>query len=98
VSAPLTARIPALPGVLSRREVADTARSIARAQEPDGAVPWSPGQGTDVWNHVEAAMALLVGGEQAAAHRAYDWCLASQRDDGSWPMRTVTGVVTDHGA
>ncbi len=40
-------------------------------------------------------MALLVGGQDAAAHRAYDWCLATQREDGSWPMRTRGGVVID---
>ena len=60
-------------------------------QEPDGAIPWTTGGHTDTWNHVEAAMALLVGGEPEAAHRAYDWCLATQRADGSWPMKVVGG-------
>jgi hypothetical protein len=91
----MSSRIPSLGGVLSRRQVADTAASIARTQEPDGAIPWTPGQHTDVWNHVEAAMALLVGGEVGAAERAYEWCLATQREDGSWPMRIVAGVVDD---
>jgi hypothetical protein len=91
-------RIPALQGVLSSSDVAATARSIAAVQEPDGAVPWTAGGHTDVWNHVEAAMALLVGGEPVAAGRAYDWCLATQREDGSWPMRTVAGVVEDPSA
>lgn len=87
--------VPELPGLLTRSDVRATAASIARTQEPDGAVPWSPGARTDVWNHVEAAMAMLVGGEVQAAHRAYDWCLATQRPDGSWPMRTLAGVVDD---
>jgi hypothetical protein len=91
----VNADIPALPGVLTRHDVAATAAAIARMQEPDGAVPWTTGEHTDVWNHVEAAMALLLGGEVDAAHRAYDWCLATQRDDGSWPMKTVAGVVDD---
>ena len=43
-------------------------------------------------------MALLVGGEVDAAHRAYDWCLATQRPDGSWPMRFVGGRVEDAAA
>ncbi|MEP7089868.1 MAG: prenyltransferase [Nocardioidaceae bacterium] len=91
----MTSAVPSLPGILSSHEVAETAGSIARTQEPDGAIPWSPGAQTDVWNHVEAAMALLVGGEVDAAHRAYDWCLAVQREDGSWPMRIASGQVAD---
>ena len=94
----MRAQIPALAGVLSRCDVADTASSIALAQEPDGAVPWTAGGHTDVWNHVEAAMALLVGGEVEAAHDAYEWCLATQRADGSWPMRVTAGVVDDPSA
>lgn len=86
---------PALDGILTAHEVAATAASIAAMQEPDGAVPWTVGEHTDVWNHVEAAMALLVGGEVDAAHRAYDWCLATQREDGSWPMKLVGGTVED---
>ncbi len=64
-------------------------------QEPDGAVPWSVGEHTDVWNHVEAAMALLVGGQVEAAERAYEWCRRTQRFDGSWPMKLVAGEVED---
>jgi hypothetical protein len=40
-------------------------------------------------------MGLLVAGQVEAAHRAYDWCLATQREDGSWPMKVVAGVVDD---
>jgi len=87
--------IPAVEGVLTEAEVARTAASIAAVQEPSGAVPWAPGQHTDVWNHVEAAMALLVGGEVIAAERAYDWCLTTQRADGSWPMKVVGNAVED---
>ena len=89
--------LPSLAGVLDVHEVAATAASIARMQEPDGAVPWTTGAHTDTWNHVEAAMGLLLGGETDAAHRAYDWCLATQRADGSWPMKVVRGVVDDPG-
>ena len=91
----MSAEIPALPGLLDRHAVAATAASIARVQEPDGALPWVAGGHTDAWNHVEAAMGLLVGGKTDAAHRAYDWCLATQRDDGSWPMKLVRGTVED---
>ncbi|MGA9747019.1 MAG: prenyltransferase [Nocardioides sp.] len=84
-----------LPGLLSADQVAASAASIASMQEADGAIPWTTGQHVDAWNHVECAMALLVGGEVESAHRAYDWCLSAQRPDGSWPMRTVAGRVED---
>jgi hypothetical protein len=94
----VSADIPSLTGVLGRQDVAATATSIARVQERDGAVPWTAGGATDVWNHVEAAMALLVGGQVEAAERAYDWCLETQRCDGSWPMTVVAGVVREPAA
>jgi hypothetical protein len=87
--------IPYVDGILSAREVQETARSIAAMQEPDGAVPWTVGEHTDVWNHLESAMALLVGGEVEASDRAFAWCLDNQRDDGSWPLKIVAGEVED---
>ncbi len=64
-------------------------------QEPDGAIPWTTGEHTDAWNHVESAMALVVGGQFDAAASAYDWCVRNQRSDGSWPMKIVGGVIED---
>jgi hypothetical protein len=90
-----TWQIPAVEGVLTSQQVADTAASIAAMQEPSGAVPWTPTEKTDVWNHVEAAMAMLVGGEIEAAERAYEWCARTQRADGSWPMEIVVGEIKD---
>jgi hypothetical protein len=87
--------VPAVPGVLTAGQVARTAASIAAMQEPDGAIPWTVGEHTDAWNHVEGAMALLVGGQVDAAERAYRWCLDTQRADGSWPMKLVAGTVED---
>ncbi len=63
------ARLPSVRGVLTAAEVAETAASIVAMQEPDGAVPWTVGAHVDVWNHVEAAMALLAAGEVEAAER-----------------------------
>ncbi len=94
----MTGAVPSLPGVLTSRHVAQTAAAIARTQEPSGVVPWFPGGHVDPWDHVECAMALLVGGEVEAAERAYGWLFASQREDGSWPMRSTGGVVDDAGA
>jgi hypothetical protein len=84
--------------VLSLTDIEATALSIARMQEPTGAIPWVVGEKTDVWNHVEGAMAMVVGGQVEAAERAYDWVRATQRPDGSWPMQFVVGEITDHSA
>jgi hypothetical protein len=80
---------------MTPKQIAQTAASIASMQESDGAIPWTIGEHTDAWNHVEGAMALLVGGETEAAEAAYDWCLRNQRVDGSWPMKLVAGAVED---
>ncbi len=80
---------------MTPEQIAQTAASIASMQEADGAIPWTIGEHTDAWNHVEGAMALLVGGEVEAAESAYEWCLRNQRVDGSWPMKLVAGVVED---
>ncbi len=87
--------VPSVEGVLTAGDVAATAASIARMQEPSGAVPWTTGEHTDVWNHVEAAMALLVGGQRQAADRAFAWVPTRQRADGSFPMKIVAGEVED---
>lgn len=87
--------LPDLPGVLTTAQVADTADSIVAMQEVCGAIPWSPGEHTDIWNHIEGAMALLVAGRVEAAERAYDWALTMQREDGSWPLKIVGGTVED---
>ncbi|WP_121251150.1 prenyltransferase [Nocardioides ferulae] len=87
--------LPHVDGVLSAAEIAETAASIKAMQEPCGAVPWTTGEHVDIWNHVEAAMAMLVGGEVEAAEAAYAWVPTMQRPDGSWPMKIVAGQVDD---
>ncbi|UUZ59320.1 prenyltransferase [Nocardioides sp. B-3] len=82
--------------ILTAARVEETAASIAAMQEPSGAIPWTIGEHTDIWNHVESAMALLVGGRVEAAGRAYDWAVSMQRADGSWPMKIVAGEIEDH--
>src|SRR5919112_6014469 len=81
--------------MLSAEQLAATADSIVAVQEPSGAIPWTTGQHTDVWNHVEAAMALVVAGRVAEAEKAYRWAVSRQRPDGSWPMKIVAGRVED---
>ncbi|MGN6129096.1 MAG: prenyltransferase, partial [Nocardioidaceae bacterium] len=89
--------LPSLPGVLTAEQVRTTARWIASVQEPGGAIPWYRGGHTDPWDHVECAMALLVGGEARAAEHAYRWLFDTQRPDGSWPMKVTPRGVEDAG-
>src|SRR6201999_696265 len=89
------APIPYVEGVLTADQVRATAASLVAMQEPSGAIPWAPGEHVDIWNHVEAAMAMLVGGEVAAAERALLWVPTLQRADGSWPMKIVDGAPED---
>ncbi len=74
----------AVAGTLAADEVAATVESIAAVQLDDGMVPWFVGGHADPWNHVEAAMALDVGGRRAEAEAAYRWLAATQRADGAW--------------
>lgn len=76
--------LPEVSGVLSAAEAKLTAESIADWQLPSGMIPWFPGGHCDPWNHVEAAMALAVGGHRAEAEAAYQWLADIQRPDGAW--------------
>jgi len=78
-------------GVLDSSEVAATVESIAAVQLDDGMVPWFVGGHADPWNHVEAAMALDVGGRRAEAEAAYRWLAATQRADGAWHQYYLPG-------
>jgi hypothetical protein len=73
-----------LPGIVRARQLQETADAIAEWQLPSGMIPWFPGGHADPWNHVEAAMALTLGGHDAAAERAFEWLVAEQRPDGAW--------------
>lgn len=85
---------PTVPGILNADQILATGRSIVAMQEPSGAIPWPDGH-TDAWDHVECAMALSVCGHTGPARRAYEWLRRSQRADGAWPKKTVSGTVTD---
>lgn len=71
-------------GIVTADELRQTVDAIAEWQLPSGMVPWFPGGHADPWNHVEAAMALALGGRRADAERAYDWLVGLQRPDGAW--------------
>jgi hypothetical protein len=81
--------------VLSEHELRATVDSIAEQQQPDGLVLWFPGGHADPWNHVEAAMALALGGRHADAERAYQWMADRQRPDGSWHHYYLADGIED---
>src|SRR5262245_49610212 len=76
--------IPEVEGILSATEVRATIDAVASLQLPNGMIQWFPGGHADPWNHVEAAMALALGGRRDDAERAYQWLVDQQRPDGSW--------------
>jgi hypothetical protein len=73
-----------VPGVLSAAELDATVDAIGAVQQPNGFILWYSGGHADPWNHVEAAMALDIGGRHTDARRAYEWLADHQRADGSW--------------
>jgi hypothetical protein len=70
--------------VVTSSELARTVECIAEWQLPSGMIPWFPGGHADPWNHVEASMALALGGRRDDAERAYEWLVRMQRPDGAW--------------
>jgi hypothetical protein len=87
--------IPAVPGLLTARDIEQTAESIAAQQQRDGMILWFPGGHADPWNHIEAAMALDLGGRRADAERAYQWLVDRQLHDGSWHHYYLADGIED---
>jgi len=75
-----------LPGVLTAAQLQQTVDAIAAVQHPSGALPWPDGH-TDPWDHVECAMALVLGGRLVEARAAYAWLRRTQEHDGAWRMK-----------
>ncbi|MBW2283961.1 MAG: phenyltransferase domain-containing protein [Deltaproteobacteria bacterium] len=65
-------------------EVQTVGEYIRRVQRDDGEIPWSDGNMTDPWDHVESAMGLTVAGFHEEAREAYAWSSRNQLPDGSW--------------
>ena len=78
-----------------RRARAETARSIAAAQLPEGTIPWSPGDRWDPWDHVECALSLDAAGLHDNARAAYRHLARTQRHDGAWACPIVGGRTDD---
>ena len=70
--------------VVRGADLAATVDSIAALQQPSGMILRAEGGLADPWTHVEAAMALTVGGRWGEAERAYEWLASTQRADGAW--------------
>jgi hypothetical protein len=87
--------LPSVPGIITAEQVSATVDAIAAIQLPDGNIPWTPGNHTDPWNLIEAAMALDVGGRHAEAERGYEWLRSMQRPDGCWHAYYVGRDVKD---
>lgn len=87
--------IPSVPGVLGAGQIGATIDSIAAEQLPSGMIPWFRGGHADPWNHVEAAMALALGGRWTEANRAYEWLIGTQRPDGSWHQFHLADRIED---
>jgi MMP endo-(1,4)-3-O-methyl-alpha-D-mannosidase len=81
--------------LLNTAEVDATCATIAELQLPNGMIPWFPDGHADPWNHVEAAMALALGGYCKEAERAYEWLSAIQHFDGSWCAYYLADGVED---
>jgi hypothetical protein len=81
--------------VLDLDEIEATVDAIAAVQLADGSIPWFPGGQMDPWNHVEALMALTIGGRLEAVERGFQWLIRNQRADGSWHAYYRDGAVID---
>ena len=79
--------------MLTAAEQKQTIESIADLQLDNGMIEWFPGGHSDPWNHVEAAMALAIGGYRDQADAAYKWLAGIQHDDGSWCSYYLAGDV-----
>lgn len=86
---------PAVSDILTATEVQATVDTIVEWQLPSGMIPWFPGGHADPWNHVEAAMALSIGGRLAEAEAAYGWLVDLQLPDGGWHQYYVADGIED---
>jgi hypothetical protein len=68
---------------------------IAKTQRQNGEIPWSPGQKTDPWDHVESAIGLTTGGCFKEARLAFEWLAGMQLPNGSWYASYMNGIPED---
>ncbi|MEA2452070.1 MAG: hypothetical protein QOG04_780 [Actinomycetota bacterium] len=89
--------------LLAEQQRSDTVGSIARAQTPDGTIPWVAGGNWDPWDHIECVLALDAGGLHDNARAGLRHLARTQRHDGAWACPIVggdesTSVLDSNGA
>jgi hypothetical protein len=70
----------------------DSLGYILRVQAPDGSISWEKDRKLDPWDHVEAAMGLIIGGKETQARSAFIWLKENQEEDGSWYAQYDNGI------
>ena len=85
-------RIERTPAAIDIDALAELIRST---QKPDGEIPWSPGDKTDPWDHVESAMGLSIAGDIDGAVRAFEWLKRGQLPEGCWYSAYRNGEPED---
>ena len=70
----------------------DSLDYILRIQLPDGSISWEKDKKLDPWDHIEAAMGLVIGGKEAEARSAFIWLKENQEEDGSWFAEYLKGI------
>ena len=70
----------------------DSLDYIIKVQTPDGSISWEKDRKLDPWDHVEAAMGLIIGGKEAEARSAFLWLKENQEEDGSWYAQYNNGT------
>lgn len=89
------ATAPSVADLLTAEQVQATVDAIVEWQLPTGMIPWMPGGHADPWNHVEAAMALTIGGRIDEAELAYQWLADIQLPDGAWHQYYLEDGIED---
>lgn len=85
-------RLEGKPGVISPDAIA---AMIRNCQRPDGEIPWSTGDKTDPWDHVESAMGLTIAGDYTSAVKAFRWLKSRQLPQGAWYAAYRNGEPED---
>jgi hypothetical protein len=70
--------------IVTADQLSATVDHLADLQLDNGMVQWYPDGHADPWNHVEALMAMALGGRRDRCELGYEWLRSLQRDDGAW--------------
>ena len=70
----------------------DSLDYILEVQALDGSISWEKNETLDPWDHIEAAMGLVIGGKEAEARSAFIWLKENQEEDGSWFAEYLKGI------